>query len=107
MRTPSDSDIRVLRETILSKGVSKISLKRDSWCYNGYVEFKNQVFEILVGLGDNKYYYAKICWKPSEYLNCDYILYNPYGHFVFSRDMRELAEKLLLKLERLAKTETR
>ncbi|MEL9929512.1 MAG: hypothetical protein QXJ51_01905 [Sulfolobales archaeon] len=100
-KIPDENHVRIFRDHMMKLGVERIILTRMKWCYSGYIEYKGFVLEALLGLGGNGYYYLKICWKPSDLMDCDHILYNPYGFFVFSKDLRELAEKTLKKLGKL------
>lgn len=100
MRAPEISEIEELRNLLRGNAIKRIVLKKDSECSVGYIEYRDRVFEILFSRGDfADVYIAKILYRPSEYISCEYLVYNPYGLFVFSKDLRELAEKIVAKLE--------
>jgi hypothetical protein len=99
-----DKEAEIFRRKCLEHGVKKIVLRKTSWCFTGYVEFDDKVYEIMLAKGSaHRYYYAKITYRSSEYLNCDYILYNPYGFFVFSQDLEDLAVKTVDKIKNILK----
>jgi len=56
----------------------------------------------LIGIYNGEYStYAKVTITFAGNWNCETILYNPFGYFVFSTDEKDLIEKIKQKMEEL------
>ena len=100
MRSPSISEIDELKRLFVEKGVKKIALRKNNDCYVGYLEYRDKIYEIIFSKGElSNNYMIKLIYRSSDYLSCEYMLYNPYGLFVFAEDLKELVAKTINKLD--------
>jgi hypothetical protein len=100
LRIPSVSEIEELKKLFLNEGVKRIALKKNDDCYIGYLEYGDKIYEIVFSKGDfSNNYVIKLIYKSSDILSCEYMLYNPYGLFVFSEDLRDLVIRAVKKLK--------
>ena len=78
-----------------------IRYKKDN-CEIYIVEKDGKSF--LVGIYNGEHStYAKVTITFTGNWNCENILYVPFGYFVFSKDEKELVDKIKKKIEELSK----